>query len=105
MESNILRSTFMKFASSVLRTLLASLFTWLMARKYLNAEIADQLMALAGAIVPILVWSFIERYIIEKLHLSRLMTALQLPENSTLKDLQRATKVTKELPDVDTNTR
>lgn len=105
MNTTILRSLFLKYASSVFRTLLAALAAWLISRRNINADLVNATMEIGLALLPILSWSFIERYLIEKYHLDRLMVALRLPENSTLADLTRATAVTKELPDVDTSDR
>jgi hypothetical protein len=86
----IIKSALLQIISSLLRTVLLAGVTWLTTRNLINDDTATQLTALIPAVLAAVIWSFIEKYIIAKLHLSRLLVALSLPANSSLEDVKNA---------------
>lgn len=87
---SILRSATFQILSSVFRTLAVAGVAWLTTKSLIDQATATQLTGLLPTVAVAVVWSVIEKYVIERFHLARTITALTLPENSTMADLKQA---------------
>jgi nucleoside permease NupC len=76
---SIIRSALLTFLSSVARNLLVTGMTWLVARNVIDAATSTQLVSILPVAVAAIAWSLIEKYLITKLHLEKLLAAQPEP--------------------------
>jgi hypothetical protein len=93
---SIIKSSLFAFVSSVARNLLLAGLTWLVSRKVIDEATSSQLLTFAPMVLAAVAWSFVEKYVLAKLHFEKLQTALNLPTGSTLAHLDEALRKQKE---------
>lgn len=84
---SIIRSSLIAFISSVARNLLVAGLTWLVSRKVIDESASSQIASILPVAVSAIAWSLVEKYLMARLHLERLTTALNLPAGSSVEDL------------------
>jgi nucleoside permease NupC len=85
---SIIRSSLIALFSGVARNLLVTGLTWLVSRKVIDESTSSQVVALLPVAVAAIAWSLVEKFIIAKLHMEKLITALNLPAGSTVEQLK-----------------
>lgn len=87
---DIIKSSLLVFISSIVRNLLAVGLTWLVSRKLIDESASSQLLTIGPIVIGAIAWSLIEKYVIGKLHLEKVLAALNLPAGSTQENLKDA---------------
>lgn len=80
---SIIRSSLFAFVSSVARHLLMMGLTWLVAKNMIDANTSDQLLTLGPMVAAAVAWSFVDKYVLAKVNLAKIETALSLPAGSS----------------------
>jgi len=89
---DIIKKSIFGIISSVVRYLMVSGITWLTTHEFIDTSTSTQLVAIAPVVVAATIWSVIERYVIAKVNLAKILTALDLAPGSTLEHLNEAMK-------------
>lgn len=76
---SIIRSSLLTLLSGVVRNLLVTGFTWLVSRKVIDETTSSQVIALLPVAVTAIAWSLIEKYVIAKMHLEKLLAVPDIP--------------------------
>lgn len=85
---SILRNSLIAIFTSIARNLLVTAFTWLVSRRVIDQATSSQVVALLPVAVSAIAWSLVEKYFLGKLHMKKLLTALNLPAGSTVEELK-----------------
>jgi hypothetical protein len=86
----VIKSTLISFVSGIVRTSIISGVSWLAARNLVDDSTSAQLVTWIPIVVAGIAWSLVEKYILAKFHLEKLLIALTLPANSTPAHLNTA---------------
>jgi hypothetical protein len=84
----ILKSALIQIVSSTIRSLLVAGLIWLQTKNLIDQPTAMQLSGIIPIVIAGIIWSLIEKYILERFKLNQLLKALSLPAGSTLADLK-----------------
>jgi hypothetical protein len=75
----IIRSSILTLLSGVARNLLVTGLTWLVSRKVIDDATSTQIVSIMPVAVAAIAWSLVEKYVIAKLHLERLLAVQSEP--------------------------
>lgn len=84
---SIIRSSLTAFIMAIVRNAIVVATTWLASRGLADESATGQLLTVGPVVVAAIVWSLVEKYVLAKLNLQKLQTALTMPANSSLAHL------------------
>jgi nucleoside permease NupC len=86
---SIIRSSLVALISSIARNLLVTGLTWLVARKVIDESASSQIVTILPVAIGAIAWSVVEKYVLTRRHMRKLLAALDLPAGSSVADVEK----------------